>query len=247
MTHQDAVNGDLADAYVAGTLPAPERDAFEEHLFACEDCFATLQATERLRAGVRQLAASGELTTLQNAAPPLTMPQPGFRLPRSAGWLAAAATIVLALGSGWTLQQRNANLRTELDAAQGRAADLQRSLEQASNAALVPSPVAAEGNLPVAILQTTRSVDPPATLTITGSSRLVVWLDDAPVREAEVAELIVEDATGKIVSRIGGLRRNDQNAVVAAFPVAEIATGTQTLRLVVQNQERATYRLQIVR
>ena len=246
MTHQDAVNGELADAYVAGTLAAPERDAFEEHLFTCEDCFAEVQAIERLRAGVRQLAASGELKSLEDAAPPVAMPHRGFRLPRSAGWLAAAATIVIAVGAGWTLQQRNSMLRTELDAAQGRTAELQRSLAQAS-AAPQPPPPAAEGNVPVAILQTTRSVDAPVALTIAGSTRLVVWLDDAPVRGDDVAELVMEDASGTIVTRIGGLHRNEQNAIVAAFPSADIAPGTHTLRLVVQNQERGTYRLRIIR
>jgi hypothetical protein len=74
---------DAAARYVAGTLQADERDAFEEHLLSCDDC----RHEVRLGAGVR-------------AAGPVAVP-PAWPVRRRARVLApllAAAGVVLVLG-----------------------------------------------------------------------------------------------------------------------------------------------------
>jgi hypothetical protein len=42
-------------------LPPDERRAFQEHYFACEECFEQVQITARLVAGVRRASRKGVL------------------------------------------------------------------------------------------------------------------------------------------------------------------------------------------
>ena len=48
---------DLADAYVAGTLPEAEQDAYEQHFFSCSACLAQVQTLQEL--GRPPAAAAG--------------------------------------------------------------------------------------------------------------------------------------------------------------------------------------------
>ena len=44
MDHSEAIRGKSAEAYLLGDLSGPERRAFEEHFFTCQDCASDLQA-----------------------------------------------------------------------------------------------------------------------------------------------------------------------------------------------------------
>jgi tetratricopeptide (TPR) repeat protein len=74
--------------YLAGNLPNAEHDAFEEHFFECEDCFAGL---EDLRALQAELA--GTRARIEADAPRKVTP---WRRTWAAG-LAAAAAVVIGL------------------------------------------------------------------------------------------------------------------------------------------------------
>ncbi len=49
---------DLAEAYVAGTLPEAEQDAYEQHFFSCSMCLAQVQTLQELADRLRQLPAA---------------------------------------------------------------------------------------------------------------------------------------------------------------------------------------------
>jgi len=83
---------EIVERYLTGALRPEERESFEEHYFACEQCFAALQAQRALQA---ELSAS---------APQIrAMPAPN---PTSWRWTAAmmataAVVIVAVLGIRW--------------------------------------------------------------------------------------------------------------------------------------------------
>ena len=82
---------DLAEAYVAGTLPEAEQDAYEQHFFSCSACLAQVQTLQELADRLRQQPAPAVLHR---------PPAPGWT---SAPWLglALAASLVAAFGWWW--------------------------------------------------------------------------------------------------------------------------------------------------
>jgi len=52
MLHTQIINEEVIERYVRNRLTPEERLAFEEHFFACDECFAKVQETERFVAGV---------------------------------------------------------------------------------------------------------------------------------------------------------------------------------------------------
>ena len=82
---------DLAEAYVAGTLPEAEQDAYEQHFFGCSMCLAQVQTLQELADRLRQQPAPVVLHRT---------PAPGWT---SGPWLglALAASLVAAFGWWW--------------------------------------------------------------------------------------------------------------------------------------------------
>jgi len=61
MMHPQIEDQEIVERYVRNQLAEEERKAFEEHFFACDDCFEKLQATDRFVAGMRDAARRGLL------------------------------------------------------------------------------------------------------------------------------------------------------------------------------------------
>jgi anti-sigma factor RsiW len=75
---------DAAEQYVTGTMPEPTQASFEEHYFACDACFKTVEA----------LQAAGK--RLESTVPK-TVNAPGRRWIRPVSWMAAAATVIVGV------------------------------------------------------------------------------------------------------------------------------------------------------
>jgi hypothetical protein len=109
MTHQEIQEGELIERYVRHQLAPAERRAFQEHFFACEECFEQVQTTASFIAAVRQASRQGQLA--ESAAEPaswwasLFSPALGF---------AAAAALLLALVFGWLIFKQPATPRQEV-------------------------------------------------------------------------------------------------------------------------------------
>jgi len=85
---------EVVERYVAGSLSPEERESFEDHYFACEQCFAAVQAQRALQA---ELSAS--------AAEIRVMPAPHRRaLPWKVAMAAAVAVILTVLGIRWGIK-----------------------------------------------------------------------------------------------------------------------------------------------
>lgn len=82
---------EVVERYLAGSLSPEQRESFEDHYFACEQCFAAVQAQRALQA---ELSAS--------AAEIRVMPAPHRRaLSWKVAMAAAAAVILTVLGIRW--------------------------------------------------------------------------------------------------------------------------------------------------
>ena len=88
MHHKEAKENMFVDRYLAGQLGAREQRRFEEHFIGCEVCQEELELTERLRAGLREMAISS-----RSGQPATELPAAGVS---SAPRYAMAASAVLA-------------------------------------------------------------------------------------------------------------------------------------------------------
>ncbi|MGE0131383.1 MAG: hypothetical protein AB7U82_25155 [Blastocatellales bacterium] len=101
MTHQEIQDGEIIERYVRRQLAPDERRAFQEHYFACDECFEQVQTTARFVAAVRQSSRKGSFA--ESAAEPATWwkslftPAIGF----------AAAALLLAVAIGWLMLRQS--------------------------------------------------------------------------------------------------------------------------------------------
>ena len=133
MTHQQIQQQDVIERYVRRRLSPDERAAFQEHFFACDECFEQVQMTERFVAGMKDAAVTG---VLARQASKSFVDSPSWL-----GWLkpaflvTATASLILALVIGWLLLRKIPAMRDEMArqqqlVEQGRQED-RRKLEAA--------------------------------------------------------------------------------------------------------------------
>lgn len=67
MEHQEAVETLASERYLLGEMSDAERDAFEEHFFACVECAGDVKAGARMKQGVRQGLASAQIVPITRA------------------------------------------------------------------------------------------------------------------------------------------------------------------------------------
>jgi len=231
MTHQDVVHRGIVESYLSSRLTPEDRAAFEEHFFECDDCFAAVEVDDRVRSSVRHLAASGELAppSVRGGAPPAR----GW-IGAARTWLPVAAMFVMAVWGAWVAASERA-LRQRLEEADARTAGLEQAIARpppAAPATAAPTAEAPEGNVPLAILQTTRDTNATATALVVpaGARRFIVWLEDVPAANGAF-EAVLRSPSGEVEARVDGLRPNPYGAIVATFPAAAVASGTHLLTI----------------
>ena len=88
-------DSDIDARYLAGALSAAESEAFEEHYFSCDRCFAAVQRGNEIRAAL-SLPASTD--TIESPSIVIPLVRPRRRLSAWQPALAAAAAVILVLG-----------------------------------------------------------------------------------------------------------------------------------------------------
>jgi len=86
---------DIDARYLAGSLSAEESEAFEEHYFGCDRCFAAVQRGTEIRAAMSPVTVKGSIAGQSQATPITRRPR------RFSSWqpvLAAAGLIIVAVG-----------------------------------------------------------------------------------------------------------------------------------------------------
>jgi Putative zinc-finger len=132
MTHREIEQQDVIERYVRGQLSVDERAAFQDHFFACDECFDRLQVTERFVAGVRHASETGILAR-GSAATSETYSWFGWFKP--AFLLPTAVALLLAIAIGWLLLFRMPAMREQLARErQAREQSQQESRQKSSQA-----------------------------------------------------------------------------------------------------------------
>ena len=244
MMHPQIEDEEIVERYVQNQLPEEERKAFEEHFFACNDCFERLQVAERFIAGVRDAARRGLLAGETRGSS------------QASGWkrwlvpalgVSACAALVLAALSSWLYFREVPRMRGQLSRAEE---DLRN--QQAARAALeqkIANSIEAEPNLPVVILQATRAVEAaPSEISVPrGAKHLILWID-VPAARARSFRLQIDTSERRQVQALDNLERNTYGALAVSLPVEALQPGDYRITLTTEPSPAtllAEYRLRI--
>ena len=231
MTHAEIEEREVIEAYLQGRLSDDDRQTFEEHFFACEECFKELRTAGNFIAGVRQAAEAGLLPEVRRKDPALgRWWQPAFAL----GWAAAAllliATVWLALFEVPQERRELAQQRAAVEAERGRSHDLETQLALEKQQAMLRLP-ATEGNIPLAMLEASRAGQANEVTMSPGASRLVLWIELDPGVRFATYSLQIRNDTNTTTEVIDGLTKNAQGALAASVSGTRLPAGTYTLLL----------------
>lgn len=244
MLHTQIENGEVIERYVSNRLAPDERRAFEEHFFACDECFAKIQEMERFVAGVRDAADRGILAGPEaRAADSL-----------AASWLpwafaiSTCATVGLAISFGWITLHRLPQIRTDLAAT---AAEVQAQQQVIARLKETRSPLdAPEANVPFVMLQASRGEEASQAVVPPDAKRLVVWVELAPARFTSYRMEIFSES-GQPVASIENLFRGPYGAIAASLPADQLHPGMFRITLAGQAPPPASlvgeYRIRIRR
>ena len=236
-THADVAALELVDGYVRGELTLSDAQAFEAHFFACDECFAAVQAAERLRSAVHDASARGVLGDERVVAALPVWWNPAFTG-------AAAAALIFAVATGWLMLLHVPRLERQLASErQSRSADARG--RETREGELRRLAMAAEPNVPVVIVQNTRAADAPIAIVVpAGAARVVLWIEAPSTARAVIFRLSID------ALEIDGLTPNPDGALAVSIPAASLDAGLHVARLYRSgpNSSRiAEYHLDIVR
>ncbi len=244
MLHSQIENEEIVERYVQNQLAPEARQAFEEHFFACEECFEKLQATERFLAGVRDAADRGLLNHKSRAA---------FASGQGKRFLwafAASACTALAFATiaGRMYLSQMPKLQGELNRTAAQLQVQQRMLAQLEQR--ISSAEQPEANVPLVMLQASRGEEPASALLPPGARRLVVWVELGPTRYRRF-RMEVFSQQDLLITSLEHLQRGPYGALAAAFPVERLQPGDFRIKLTGQDPLPASlvgeYKLRIRR
>ena len=241
MMHSQIENEQVVERYVRNQLTPEERQAFEEHFFSCDMCFEKLQEAERFRAGIREAASRGLLndesrSTLVGA------------LSTRLVWAFAATTCVALLCIAWMYLLLVPKLRGERDRA---VAKLQAERQSRAVPERTLPVEQAEANVPLVMLQASRTEEEPASILLPpGSKNLVLWIEIGPSRY-RAFRLEVLSPQNRLVTSVDHLVRGPYGALAASLPAAQLPTGDFLVKLTGQDPPPASvageYKLRVLR
>jgi hypothetical protein len=268
MTHQEVQQGEIIERYVRHQLASDERRAFQEHYFACEECFEQVQTTTRFVAGVRQAARQGVLA--ENTVEPwwasLFKPALGF---------AITTALVLAVAFGWFLFKQNSTPRQELAIQQSPTPTPQRTPTSAATLGTTTTPAPGErpklqnqpdllaqnrppqtpdlppGKPPVVFLDSERDASSGGTQLVipANAANAILRIEVEPNSSFSGFQFQLFDNTKRLVKTINGGKASARGAVAASVPANLLQTGKYVVKCYGlrdgQRELVGEYRLQI--
>ncbi len=248
MTHQEVQQGEIVERYVRRQLTPDERCAFQEHYFACEECFEQAQTTARFIVGVRQAAQKGWLT--ESGAEPwwaaLFRPALGF---------AVATALVLAVAFGWLLFKQNTTPRQELAVRQTPTPTPQATATSANTPGITATPTPGErpklqnqpdllaqnrpphkpelapGKAPVVFLDSERAAGGGNQLTIPANAASAsLRIEVEPGNSFFGFQFQVFDNSKRLVTTANSGKASARGAVTASVPANLLQTGKYVVK-----------------
>jgi hypothetical protein len=247
MMHPQIEDEEIVERYVRNQLAEEDRKAFEEHFFACDDCFEKLQATERFVAGMRDAARRGLLAgDVEGRASAYRVGSwliPAFGVSACAALMLAAVTAWLYFVQMPKLQGQLSQSAEELRAQQRAQAALEHQMAGS---------IQAEANVPLVMLQATRDMQaPPNEVSVPPGAKLVVLWVEVPQGKSNRFRLEVDAIDNRSIEVLDNLQRNSYGALAVSLPVEVLQPGDYRIRLSTQESSPASvlaeYRLRIRR
>lgn len=230
MTHNQILNQEIVEKYVRGRLSSAEAEAFEEHYFACENCFEHVQAMQRFVDGIKLAAESGALPAVK----PTTWMRPAF-------YLAAAAAVVMSVATGWMalseipkLRDQVAVQKRELETSVGRVSQLEARLSATAVRAVLSA------NLALVMLEASRASGENQIVVPAGVTQFAAWMELAPNLQHASYRLELVNDSGRTVEAVQGLVKNSYGALAASVPTTNLPAATYRARLFGVTDGRST-------
>jgi hypothetical protein len=231
MMHTRIEQEEIVERYARKQLTPEEQQAFEEHFFSCEECFQKLQEMERFLAGVRD---AGERGFLKDKTYAVAAGRSRWFLPALA---AATCAALLGLTSGWMYLHEIPQLRGELEQTT-KQLYVARQRAELEHKGTVPE--TAEANVPLVMLQTSRSGVAPTTVVLPREARhLVLWIEIGPSRYRDF-RLEVFSPQGQPVTSLDHLKPGPYGALAASLPTEQLPRGECRIKLTGQDPAPAT-------
>jgi len=229
MTHEQIAADDMIDRYVRGQVDVATSEAFEEHYFACDECFARVQELETMRGAVRQAVDAG---VLMDEVPAVIRRVPATRRSPIIVW-SLAASAVLAAGLGWMAFVQMPRLREQMVAVSADRDQLKGALDQAAaKTAAAATPAAAiETNIALVTLASERAVGDTPTLTVAAGAARVLVVIDGPPSPTGRGRLDISVNGGAVVTSVHALARDANGLWTVSLPAASFPDAVYRLRL----------------
>ena len=225
LTHKEIEAREIVEAYLRGKLAEDDRLLFEEHFFTCEECFTEVRTAEQFINGVREAGKDGLLGAERVQPEGKGWWQPALGL----AW--AMASLVLLVATGWLGFVERPQTYRELDRHRALLEAERTQRRQLETQLAMAHPPAAEGNLPLAMLEARRAGAPNEVRMPPGASQLVLWIElDAGIHFSSY-RLEIRDQAGSTIETISGLTKNAQGALTAGLPATRLAAATYTVLL----------------
>lgn len=257
MNHHEIEQQDIIERYVRHQLKPDERRAFQEHYFACDECFAAVESTAKFIAGVQRSARVGTLA--ENAREVASAAVPwwaSFFKPAFA--LGAMACLLLAVALGWLVLRSPSQPQENIARARPTVQPSVPATATASptTATPTPTPSATGGReqLDDKLAQhhppekgVTVSVSLDATRDAKGGAQVKLPENAAALKiQVEVAvgayqsyELQLRNASGQAVKTLSGLKANSQGTLTATIATPQLAVGKYRAKLFgLKNQQK---------
>ncbi len=216
MMHREIEKAEILERYIRNQLTADERQAFEEHFLACDECFEKLQAAERFTAGMRDAARRGLLEA---------RPQPQAMNPGWFTWAFAATACIAVILAGLAARVyfgQMPRLRNELRQA---AAQLEHEQRLRSQTEAAVSAEQAEANVPLVMLEASRAGKEAASALLKPDDKqLVLWIEPGQTRYRDF-RLDVFSSANHLVSSIDHLQLSPYGALAASLPTKQLPAG----------------------
>mgnify|MGYP000898507552 CR=1 FL=1 len=101
MNHHEIEQQDIIERYVRHQLKPEERRAFQEHYFACDECFAAVESTAKFIAGVQRSSRVGVLAENAREVASASVAPWWASFFKPAFAFGAMACLLLAVALGW--------------------------------------------------------------------------------------------------------------------------------------------------
>ncbi|HXO40144.1 MAG TPA: zf-HC2 domain-containing protein [Thermoanaerobaculia bacterium] len=212
MDHAEIDEHQVAELYLMGKLPPEEAARFEEHSLACAECLDRLETAEKLRLGLRAVAARGiaaEAVRLSLLA----------RVVRSR-WAPAVLLLVflVAVLPAGLLWRR-------FEAEHGEHERLGAELERARGPRI---------NVPVVPLSPERSAPgsaPSTRISLAPSTDQVVLALDLGGEDRPLYRAVLSSADGRVLWQGSGLQPDAQGTLTIALPASWLGNGDFKVRV----------------